>query len=83
MATPNKVRLAQLLGVTRPTLDYWIKNPDKIQMGKYRILESLGLQDILNPQNTHYEICSSCRGTGIAKYELSTPTDQLNKENKE
>lgn len=75
---PNKVRIAQMLGVSRVTLDSYIKNPDKMQLGNYKKLQALGLEGILDKDNSSYEICSRCGGTGIAKIftEVTDPASE-------
>lgn len=75
--TPNKIRIAQMLGVSRVTLDSYIKNPDKMQLGNYKKLQALGLEGILGKDNSSYEICSRCGGTGIAKIFTEVADDDV------
>jgi DNA-binding LacI/PurR family transcriptional regulator len=58
----TKYRLAIALGISRPTLDAWVSNPDKMTLGAYKKLKALGLE--LGGDITTVVHCDKCNGLG-------------------
>lgn len=57
LKTKSKAKLAEALGVSRPTLDRYIREPDSMSVKSLRILAKIGGYTInLEPSKTTYTI---------------------------